>query len=359
METIDLSVLVAVYNAEKYLEQCLDSLIDQSVVRMEIIIVNDRSTDRSNQILKKYEKSFKYINIINKKKNEGTLLTRLDGMFQAVGRYVAFIDGDDTYQPQSLHNVLGVALEKKVDILEFEYRMIDTENKDVSNSSMGQNIVSDNTLIEGKKQCFDLLDRLEVPLFKRLYSKRLCRKVIDYFMHFIDYRDRFQGMLNEDEFLTPLFFSNARSYCCIGQKVYNYRFLRYGSITHKISTNCERKVRAGEEYMYICMNLSDEFERKGLINKKEYFKYNIKGIQFFLYKCVEGNVAIFHRMKMVNKYYSLWKIMYIYCGKWIFELMFPKGIRKGRRILPYERKIRNHWNCGHFISALFTGINDR
>ena len=50
METIDLSVLVAVYNAEKYLEQCLDSLIDQSVVRMEIIIVNDRSTDRSNQI---------------------------------------------------------------------------------------------------------------------------------------------------------------------------------------------------------------------------------------------------------------------------------------------------------------------
>ena len=86
METIDLSVLVAVYNAEKYLEQCLDSLIDQSVVRMEIIIVNDRSTDRSNQILKKYEKSFKYIKIINKKKNEGTLLTRLDGMFQAVGR---------------------------------------------------------------------------------------------------------------------------------------------------------------------------------------------------------------------------------------------------------------------------------
>ena len=54
MESIDLSVLVAVYNSEKYLDQCLESLKDQSVNRMEVIIVDDNSTDRSSEFLKKY-----------------------------------------------------------------------------------------------------------------------------------------------------------------------------------------------------------------------------------------------------------------------------------------------------------------
>lgn len=332
MESIDLSVLVAVYNAEKYLDQCLESLIDQSVNKMEVIIVDDKSTDRSNEILKKYEKQFENIKIICKKENEGTLLTRLDGMLRARGRYVTFIDGDDAYEPQSLHNVLAVAMEKGVDILEFEYRMINTNNEEMSNRSMGHNIMPDNTLIEGEKNCFELLERLEVPLFKRFYSKRLCRKVLDYFIQFVDYKDRFKGMLNEDEFITPLFFANARSYYCIGHKIYNYRFLRYGSITHKISLNSERKIRAAEEYMYICLNLSDEFKRKGLLNEKEYFRYKIKGISFFVYRCRECSVPLFYRIKKVSKYYSLWRLLYIYLGSQIFEMKLSKIIKRAKEI---------------------------
>ena len=91
-----ISVIIPVYNVEKYLRECLDSVINQTLKDIEIICVNDGSTDNSLEILKEYEKQDSRIKIIDKK-NEGVAAARNDGIRIATGEFVCFIDPDDYY----------------------------------------------------------------------------------------------------------------------------------------------------------------------------------------------------------------------------------------------------------------------
>lgn len=94
MSDIKVSVIVPVYNVEKYLRQCLDSIINQTLKEIEILCINDGSTDSSPEILKEYEEKDSRIKIINKK-NAGLSAARNQGLELAKGEYVSFIDSDD------------------------------------------------------------------------------------------------------------------------------------------------------------------------------------------------------------------------------------------------------------------------
>lgn len=94
MDNIKVSIVIPVYNVEKYLRQCLDSVINQTLKDIEIICINDESTDGSLEILQEYEKKDSRIKIINKK-NEGLSAARNQGLELAKGEYVSFIDSDD------------------------------------------------------------------------------------------------------------------------------------------------------------------------------------------------------------------------------------------------------------------------
>ncbi len=91
---IKVSVIVPVYNVEKYLKRCLDSIINQTLKDIEIICVNDGSTDGSFEILKEYSSKNSNIKIINKQ-NEGLSCARNDAMKIARGEYIGFVDSDD------------------------------------------------------------------------------------------------------------------------------------------------------------------------------------------------------------------------------------------------------------------------
>lgn len=87
-----ISIVVPIYNSSKYLNKCLDSLVNQTLEDIEIILINDGSTDESEKILKEYnDKRIKYIS----KKNEGIGKTRNRGIREANGEYIAFVDSDD------------------------------------------------------------------------------------------------------------------------------------------------------------------------------------------------------------------------------------------------------------------------
>ena len=93
---IKVSVIVPVYNVESYLEECLESLVNQTLKDIEIICINDASTDNSLQILKEYKKKYsKLIQIIDLKKNVGLGYARNNGLDKAQGEYIAFVDSDD------------------------------------------------------------------------------------------------------------------------------------------------------------------------------------------------------------------------------------------------------------------------
>lgn len=121
---IKYSFIVPVYNTEKYLKKCLDSLINQTYKDFEIIVVNDGSTDKSSSIISKYQKKYKNIIVIDKE-NEGLSMARNRGAQKSSGKYIIFVDSDDYVSNKLLEEV-----DKKIDdsdILRFQIATEDEE----------------------------------------------------------------------------------------------------------------------------------------------------------------------------------------------------------------------------------------
>ena len=114
------SVIVPVYNCEKYIERCMDSLINQTLADIEIIVIDDESKDTTFEILKEYEKKDKRIKLMTKK-NSGISSSRNKGMEIATGKYIAFIDGDDWIDLDCLEKMYEVAEKNQTDIVICSY----------------------------------------------------------------------------------------------------------------------------------------------------------------------------------------------------------------------------------------------
>ena len=93
METL-VSIIVPIYNVEAYLEECIDSVLRQSYPTMELILVNDGSTDRSGKICEAYASQYPWIRVIHKK-NGGLSEARNVGIDVCTGQYITFLDSDD------------------------------------------------------------------------------------------------------------------------------------------------------------------------------------------------------------------------------------------------------------------------
>lgn len=123
-----ISVIIPVYNTEKYLRECLDSVINQTLTDIEIICVNDGSTDSSLQILQDYAQKDKRI-IVLTQKNKGAGVARNLGLKNAKGEYVAFMDSDDKYPEENiLETMFSKAKENNVLICGGEFSFFTTEN---------------------------------------------------------------------------------------------------------------------------------------------------------------------------------------------------------------------------------------
>ena len=122
-----ISVIIPVYNVEKYLRQCLDSVINQTYKDLEIICVDDCSTDNSRQILQEYAKKDERIKILYNKKNSKLGPTRNNGLKVATGKYIHFLDSDDWLEPNAYETLINDA-EKGYDAVYFLWNNVDIKN---------------------------------------------------------------------------------------------------------------------------------------------------------------------------------------------------------------------------------------
>ena len=113
---INVSLIIPVYNTEKYLRVCLDSVIGQTLTSIEIICINDASTDSSLDILNEYAKNDTRIKITNLKENKGAAVARNTGIKQAQGEYIGFIDSDDFIDLDFYEKLYNRAIETDSDI---------------------------------------------------------------------------------------------------------------------------------------------------------------------------------------------------------------------------------------------------
>lgn len=113
------SIIVPVYNVEKYIEKCLNSLLDQTIEDIEIIIVNDGSTDNSKKIIEKYLNNKKIVYL--EKENGGLSSARNYGIPYAKGEYIGFVDSDDYVEKTMFEKMYSKAIQEKSDMVECDF----------------------------------------------------------------------------------------------------------------------------------------------------------------------------------------------------------------------------------------------
>lgn len=115
-----ISIIVPVYNAEKYLTSTLDSVLSQTFTDLEVLCVDDGSTDKSKQILKRYEKQDARLKVFRQKNGGGSAARNL-GLRHASGEYVMFLDSDDLYEMDIINQAYGRAIETGADIVYYNF----------------------------------------------------------------------------------------------------------------------------------------------------------------------------------------------------------------------------------------------
>lgn len=146
-----ISIIVAVYNTEKYLPKCLDSILSQTLKELEIILIDDGSTDKSREICDEYAQKDQRVKVIHKK-NAGMGVAYNTGIDMAQGEYIGFVETDDWIEPSMYEELYQIAKDKKIDVVKSLYTMVYEKqpqkliNK-FSKSLYTNSIIYDSTLI--------------------------------------------------------------------------------------------------------------------------------------------------------------------------------------------------------------------
>lgn len=213
------SILIPVYNVEKYLEKCLNSVLAQTYTDYEVILVDDGSTDSSSEICDRYSED-KRIHVYHKK-NSGLLLTRRYSLKLAAGEYILFLDSDDFWDPNLLETVDKVVCEYKPDMVMYRYRKVDEDGipkKDMIN------ILPDRSVYTEENKRTLLRKVVETSELNNMWSKCVKRNIIDIDRDYSEFGDkRGEDILQS----TPLFI-NSKKAVYINDVLYNYRLSQSG-----------------------------------------------------------------------------------------------------------------------------------
>ena len=210
------SIIVPVYNLEKYVSKCLDSIFNQPFKDYEVIVVNDGSKDNSLDIIKKYTKKYKNITLIDQK-NKGLSVARNEGIKKATGDYFLLLDSDDFIE-YNLVSTLNNYVKEKPDLIRFQLRTIDEDGNliseyhekefDLTNGSTGFELITNYKHVEVST----------LYLYKTSYYKKNKFSFIP-------------GVSHEDYGLIPLVIDKAKTILSIDYIGYNY-LQRNESIMH-------------------------------------------------------------------------------------------------------------------------------
>ena len=214
-----ISIVIPIYNVEKYLACCIESVIRQTYKALEIILVDDGSTDSCPDICDKYEKIDTRIIVIHKE-NGGLSDARNAGLAIARGKYITFIDSDDFVSEKFIEELFKAMIQNNSDISVCNYKMVDenaTKQEDIDNDM--------STLLFSNKEALHHAYQGDIKGFEFLAWGKMYKKAL-FTENKIEYP---KGKIHEDTFTTYKLLDKANTVVYIGCQLYYYR-LRQGSI---------------------------------------------------------------------------------------------------------------------------------
>lgn len=201
------SIILPVYNVEKYLDDCIKSLINQSYKNLEIIFIDDGSTDNSGKILDNYQKKDKRIKVYHKS-NGGVSSAKNLGLKHSTGKYITFVDPDDYVTFEYVEYLLNLIKNNNADIAYTKNFFDNYNKKQVDKESI--------SIIDSHKSLYDILTyQINVAVWNKIYRREF---LFDNNIKF--YEDIFMG---EGFNFNVLAFSKANKIVTSNKKIYYYR----------------------------------------------------------------------------------------------------------------------------------------
>lgn len=217
------SILVPLYNQERYFKACIRSVCRQTYKNLEIIIVNDGSTDNSPQMAKDWAEHDHRVKVIDKE-NEGPAFARRDGCLAASGEYIVFLDSDDMLTPKAIDVMLACALKEDVDLVVGAYKKhIGFINRRMSGENYSfpfNQVIRQPELFDKYYVGFFRNDVFPINVWAKLYRK----SVIDKAYHETELYSHDISLMGEDQFFNLNLFPYLNSMCRIKDMVYVYRY---------------------------------------------------------------------------------------------------------------------------------------
>lgn len=324
MKNSILSIIIPVYNVECYIDKCLDSIISQICNGVEVILVNDGSTDSSKEICHKYEYKYDFIKLVSQS-NQGLSEARNTGIKYAQGDYLLFLDSDDYIANKSLAIILNDIKAQNADInLGRSFKFNDGDD----NFSLCQ---IDYAPYKGLNpcQCFKALNAVDEFWFAAWLVIIRRSFLINNNLYFK------KGIYHEDELWVPSVFAKATSVALLNYGFYCYRLGRAGSIVY-------------------CHNIKREFDKLIVVDEL----HSLEGVSneaksILNQRCsslVFGIVLSLVHFEKDNRYNELSKeiksrLNFINCTKYraIYIACHILGIKKTSKFLNmmFKSKIQN------------------
>lgn len=269
-----ISIIIPVYNVEKYLRECLDSCVNQTLEDIEIICVDDCSTDNSFKILEKYQARDPRIRIFQQDENKKQGAARNKGLEVATGEYIWFVDSDDYIDPKACEILYSATREFNVDVLCFSaIRLFEQEGHSyfVYNKYFNQG-VKINKIYHPKTNWQEAhFSHLHAAVWMFLTKRQTIQK----------FRFR-EGVWHEDTDFTPILFTSVDSFCYIPYTAYFYR------ITPGSTTQTDLSKKRFEDIIKALESL-DNFVTVNKIKRRH-----------FLYKHIVSEIYTFSEIYRLN-----------------------------------------------------------
>lgn len=300
----NVSVIIPVYNTEKYLRKCVDSILAQQDVDLELVLVDDGSKDSSPTICDEYAKEYPNVQAIHIK-NSGPATAKNEGLKMAKGEYIALLDSDDELKPEMLGSMYHAGLENNADIICCGYMQVDEQGNISHTEHTGDIIVSDHE---------DALRRLLLKdkVYSQCWTKIYRRAMLDEYGIRND-----DGLRTEEDFMFNIrAFRHSHTCVVIDKPLYIYthreRSLAHDYFRQNISQFIDNRIRRTTLTDKMLVSENAKVRDWGYINNIMYFNELIGKVALFPEQY--GDKRISEVIKYIRKRSRLLVAYHELCG---------------------------------------------
>jgi glycosyltransferase involved in cell wall biosynthesis len=291
------SIIIPVYNCEKYISRCLDSIINQTYDNLEVIVINDGSTDNTLGMLKNYSKKYPYIKVYTQK-NSGVSSARNNGIKKATGYYIQFTDADDYLSSDMIELMVKSSVENESDLVVCEYKYVyESDNSEKEIHLSDYNNVSFKSVISNESSKYGGFP------WNKLIKKECIEKYYDesiyYYENLLFFLENANRIKKYSVVHIPLYNYFINSQSALHSRVYNIRRITSLLALNRIIDIVDIKYKDFYKYNYISQY---KWNIKNIRNNNLMYDYSKYTSYYNRYKkelLRKNNLSIIYKAKLI------------------------------------------------------------